>query len=161
MHVAPSGGHASSATWWPKLEPMQVALQLGTNAGGKLLPREILKPLAIFFHSYLPLQLQCKYEYWHRYKYQFQLFNCPSSSAYPTFLIYLPTCPTTWPTYLIYLPALSTYLTIQPGLPTSPSYRHLLQYRLYIGQFRYSCDVWGRPPLIILHSNSKKNKNKV
>ena len=63
IQVAPSCGHASNTTWWPKLEPMQVALLLGTNAGGILLPREILKPLAIFFHSYLPLQLQCKYEY--------------------------------------------------------------------------------------------------
>ena len=24
MQVAPSGGHASSATWWPKLEPMKM-----------------------------------------------------------------------------------------------------------------------------------------
>jgi len=23
MQVAPSGGHASSATWWSKLKPMQ------------------------------------------------------------------------------------------------------------------------------------------
>ena len=30
----PSGGHASSPTWWPKLEPMQNALQFGTNASG-------------------------------------------------------------------------------------------------------------------------------
>ena len=26
--------NTSSATWWPKLEPMQIALQFGTNASG-------------------------------------------------------------------------------------------------------------------------------
>ena len=41
MQVAPSGGHASSATWWPKVEPIQVALQFGTNATGILLAGEI------------------------------------------------------------------------------------------------------------------------
>ena len=34
MQVAPSGGHASSATWWPNLKAMQIALQFGTSACG-------------------------------------------------------------------------------------------------------------------------------
>ena len=41
MQVAPSGAHASSATLWPKLERIQVALQCGTNATGILLAGEI------------------------------------------------------------------------------------------------------------------------
>ena len=41
MQAASSGAHASSATLWPKLEPIQVALQFGTNATGILLAGEI------------------------------------------------------------------------------------------------------------------------
>ena len=41
MQAPSSGAHASSATLWPKLEPIQVALQFGTNATGILLAGEI------------------------------------------------------------------------------------------------------------------------
>ena len=41
MQAASSGAHASSATLWPKLEPIQVPLQFGTNATGILLAGEI------------------------------------------------------------------------------------------------------------------------
>ena len=36
MQVASSGGHESGATWWPKLEPMQIALQFGIKASGAI-----------------------------------------------------------------------------------------------------------------------------
>ena len=41
MQAASSGAYASSATLWPKLEPIQVALQFGTNATGILLAGEV------------------------------------------------------------------------------------------------------------------------
>ena len=41
MQAASSGAHASSATLWPKLEPIQVPLQFRANATGILLAEEI------------------------------------------------------------------------------------------------------------------------
>ena len=48
MQVAPSGGHASSATWWPKLEPMkmQVAFFLAGELNSQY-PGSVV-PLAMF-----------------------------------------------------------------------------------------------------------------